>query len=269
MAAGETQPVLAGRGVLVTRPAHQADHLCRLIEAAGGRPIRFPVLEIRPPADPDGVAAELGRLADYDVAVFVSVNAVQAALAAMGPRSWPSRVAIAAIGTATAQALTAQGLVVTHCPAAEFTSEALLALPALQGLAGRRVLILRGDGGRDQLRDTLRMRGAEVDYLEVYRRRLPDVDSAPLLDRWRSGEIDAAMVTSNESLRNLVTIVGTLGKPLLRATPLIVANARTAVLARELGISDRPRIAADATDAAMTAALCAHFSEQQRAARSD
>ena len=269
MASAETQPVLAGRGILVTRPAHQADHLCRLIEAAGGRPIRFPVLEIRPSADPDAAAAALGRLADYDVAVFVSANAVQQAVAAMGPRPWPSRVEIAAIGAATAQALMAQGLVVTHCPVADFTSEALLALPALQGLAGRRVLILRGDGGRDQLRDTLRARGAEVDYLEVYRRCLPEADSAPLLDRWRSGEIDAVMVTSNESLRNLTTIVGTLGKPLLRATPLIVPNARTAALARELGISDRLRIAADATDAAMTAALCAHFSERPRAARGD
>lgn len=269
MAASETQPVLNGRGILVTRPAHQADRLCRLIEAAGGRPIRFPVLEIRPPADPDAVAAALGRLADYDLAVFISANAVQQALAAVGSLPWPLRVEIAAIGAATAQALTARGLVVTHCPVADFTSEALLTLPALQRLAGRRILILRGDGGRDQLRDTLRARGAQVDYLEVYRRGLPEVEPAPLLDRWRAGEIDAVMITSNESLRNLVTIVGTLGMPLLRATPLIVANARTAALARELGISGRLRIAADATDAAMTAALCAHFSERQSAARGD
>ena len=260
MAADEPQAVLAGRGVLVTRPAHQADELCRLVEAAGGRAIRFPVLEIQPPRDLAAGKDGLRRLGDYDLAIFVSANAVQHGLAALAPLPWPPQVEIAAIGAATAQALKRRGLAVAYCPAQAFTSEALLALPQLQQLAGRRILILRGEGGRERLRETLRARGARVDYLEVYRRAQPDTDPLPLLQRWQAGEIGAVLVTSDESLRKLVAMIGTLGMPLLRATPLIVANARTLALARELGLDGPVRVAADATDAAMTEALCAHFS---------
>ena len=169
-AGADAQGALAGRGILVTRPAHQAEGLCALIEAAGGRALRFPVLEIRPAADVAAVQAGLGRLAESDLAVFVSANAVNCTLDTLAPRPWPADVRIAAVGAATARALEDRGLHVTHCPETGFTSEALLALPALRDMSGRRVLILRGDGGREQLRETLTARGAQVDYLEVYQR---------------------------------------------------------------------------------------------------
>ena len=250
---------LNGRGILVTRPAHQADALCRLIEAAGGVPLRFPVLEIRPAADPAEVRAGLARLSEYDLAIFVSANAVNFTLEALAPRPWPPQVHIAAVGAATARALRQRGLAVAHCPEREFTSEALLALPALQRMQGKRVVILRGDGGREHLRDTLMARGAQVDYLEVYRRMQPDTDPAPWLARWQAGEIAAVLITSNESLHRLLAIIGTLGQELLRGTPLVVGNARTRDLARELGLDGAVTVAADATDAAMVAALCAQF----------
>jgi uroporphyrinogen-III synthase len=253
----DSRGVLAGRGILVTRPAHQAEALCALIEAAGGRALRFPVLEIRPAENAVAVQAGLARLADYDLAIFVSANAVQHTLAALAPRPWPDRVAIAAVGAATARALEKEGLHATYCPAAAFTSEALLDLPALQHLAGRRILILRGDGGRELLRDTLRARGAQVDYLEVYQRVQPAVDPAALLGQWRAGAIDAVLVASTDSLEKLLAIIGTLGLELLRTTPLIVGNARTRERARELGLDASVTVAADATDAAMVEALCA------------
>lgn len=251
--------VLEGRGILVTRPAHQAGPVCALIEAAGGRALRLPVLAIRPAADAAAVRAGLARLADYDLAVFVSVNAVNHALDALAPRAWPAPLAVAAVGSATAAALQARGVRVAHCPPHTFTSEALLALPALQDLRGRRVLILRGDGGREHLREILVARGATVDYLEVYRRVQPDIDPGPWLARWQRGEIAAALATSSETLRRLHAIVGTLGFDLLRATPLIVANARTRDVARGLGLDGTVVVADDATDAAMVQALCAYF----------
>lgn len=260
----DAQGVLNGRGILVTRPAHQADALCRLIEAAGGTPLRFPVLEIRPATDPARVRAGLARLNEYDLAIFVSANAVHFTLAALASRPWPPTVAIAAVGAATARALEERGLAAAHCPEREYTSEALLALPALQHMHGRRVLILRGDGGREHLRETLTARGAQVDYLEVYRRARPDTDPAPWLARWHNGEIAAVLITSNESLRSLLAIVGTLGLELLRGTPLVVGNARTRELARELGLDGAVTVAADATDAAMVAALCAQFAAERR-----
>lgn len=260
----DSRGALAGRGILVTRPAHQAEALCALIEAAGGRALRFPVLEIRPAENAAAVQAGLARLADYDLAIFVSANAVLHTLAALAPRPWPDRVAIAAVGAATARTLERQGLRVTYCPAEAFTSEALLDLPELQRLAGRRILILRGDGGREQLRDGLSTRGAQVDYLEVYRRAQAAADPAPLLRQWQAGAVDAVLVASTDSLEKLVAIIGTLGLPLLRATPLIVANARTRERARELGLDGVVVAAADATDAAMLEALCAHFGAARR-----
>jgi uroporphyrinogen-III synthase len=256
--------VLNGRGILVTRPAHQADALCALIEAAGGSPLRFPVLEIRPAVDAPSVQAGLARLADYDLAIFVSANAVQHTLTALAPRAWPGRVEIAAVGAATARALESRGLRVAHCPGAGFTSEALLALPAFRDMTGRRVLILRGDGGREHLRDSLIARGARVDYLEVYRRVQAQADPAPLLGRWRAGSVAAVLVASTDSLEKLAAIVGTLGLGLLRATPLIVGNARTRDRARALGLDGVVAVATDATDAAMVEALCAHFAAARR-----
>ncbi|MFA7592275.1 MAG: uroporphyrinogen-III synthase [Thiohalobacteraceae bacterium] len=248
---------LAGRSILVTRPVHQAGELCRMIEVAGGRAVRFPVLDILPASDPTGVQAALARLGDYDLAIFVSTNAVSHTLAALTPRPWPPQVAVAAVGSATARALTAQGLEAIH-PPHEFTSEALLALPALQQMAGRRVLILRGDGGREHLRAALLARGARVDYLEVYRRAQSAADPTALLAEWRRG-IDAVLLASGETLRQLQAIIGTLGEPLLRTATLVVAHARTAELARSLGAGGTIVVAADATDAAMLAAVTRHL----------
>lgn len=254
--------VLSGRGVLVTRPAQQAEPLCALIEAAGGRALRFPVMDIKPAADSAVVQAGLARLADYDLAIFVSANAVRYTLDALAPRAWPSTVKIAAIGAATARALAARGLSVDIAPVRDFTSEALLALPEFQSVHQRHILILRGAGGRETLRDTLSARGAQVDYLEVYCRATAETDPSALLEQWRAGAIDAVLVASTESLQKLLTIIGTLGLELLGATTLIVGNARTRQLALELGLDGTVVVAADATDAAMLEALRAHFAKQ-------
>lgn len=256
-----SQTVLSGRGILVTRPAQQADALCALIEASGGRAVRFPVLEIHPADDADRVQASLAHLAEYDLAIFVSANAVRHTFLALAPRAWPNTLKIAAIGSVTAQALTAQGQQVELAPLQEFTSEALLALPQLQRVAGQRMLILRGNGGRETLRDILVERGAQVDYLEVYRREDTLADPAQLLERWRRGAIDVVLISSYESLQKLVAIIGTLGLALLNQTTVIVGNARTRDAASALGLQSPIWVAQAATDAAMLAALHTYFTE--------
>lgn len=254
--------VLRGRGIVVTRPAHQADILCRLLERAGARVLRFPVLEILAMQDIPAVQARFARLAEYDTVIFVSANAVQQTLALLAPATWPTQVKIAAIGSATARTLIECGLRVDSCPAQGFTSEALLELPEFQQLQGRRLLILRGSGGREHLRDNLIARGAQVDYLEVYRRVQAHSDPAVLLDALRSGAVDAVLLTSGESLRKLQAIIGTLGIALLHSTPLVVANERIRELAHSLGHAGPVIIAADATDAAMLDALRRYFAGQ-------
>jgi len=247
---------LAGIGVLVTRPAHQADNLCRLIEAQGGTAIRFPCLAILPPRDPAAADAIIQRLADFSIAIFVSANAVHHAMALISRRggALPEGLQRIAVGAATARALERCGAPAQWTPA-RYDSAGLLALPELQAVTGRAIVIFRGEGGRELLGDALQARGARVTYAEVYRRDKPDLPADDLRRRWARGEIHAAVVTSNESLRNLCEIVGKLGWPWLCHTPLIVVSERARSLARELGFSQSPLVASEASDEAIVDAL--------------
>ncbi|MDD5632949.1 MAG: uroporphyrinogen-III synthase, partial [Methylococcales bacterium] len=170
---------LNGARVLVTRPAHQAENLSRLIEEQGGVAVRFPTLAIVALDDSSRIKSTLANLDKYQWLVFISANAVTM----YGYYSDSDKMAkfksarIAAIGKATAQALVLAGLPVDLAPEAGYNSEALLAMPQMQQMNGQRCLIVRGEGGRDELAVTLRSRGANVDYLDVYKRAVPVIDS--------------------------------------------------------------------------------------------
>lgn len=243
---------LNGRGVLVTRPAAQAEGLCRLIEAANGRPIALPSIEIAPAADPREAVARLSE--SWDLMYFVSPNAVEHALALMPDGSWPRVQRIAAVGRATAAALTQAGRAPDLVPEQRYDSETLLRMPELADMQGRRVLIVRGDGGRPLLGDTLRSRGAEVAYAEVYRRLRPAFDPAPLLACW-DDTVSMVTATSDEVLLNLAEMLGPAGRAPLLATPLVVVAERTATMAQGLGFAC-VRVAERAEDAAIVRALC-------------
>jgi uroporphyrinogen-III synthase len=258
MSAGPEGRPLEGVGVLVTRPAHQAEPLCRLVAAAGGTPLRFPAIAIVPPHDKAAAAAVIDRLERFDLAIFISANAVEQGVAAVrARRAWPEALATASIGEATARALAERGLAPTIRPEERFDSEALLEHPTLADMAGKRVVIFRGEGGRELLAASLAARGAEVVYAEVYRRALPDTDPAPLLARWRAGEVDVAVVTSVEGLQNLCALVGPDDRDLLAATPLVVASGRVLQQARDLGVGQAARVARSASDQGLFDAVVA------------
>lgn len=249
---------LAGLGVLVTRPAAQAEGLCRRIEAAGGRALRFPTLAILPPHDPAALAAALARLPACSLAVFTSANAVAAvARWCAGHGGWPAGVCVAAIGKGTARTLAAAGIAVDLQPAHGERSEDLLALPALATCAGARVLLVKGEGGRELLAETLAARGAEVHVACAYRRALPDADPAPLHAWLRAGAVDVVVATSNEALANLFALLDTAGRESARDLRPLVVGARGARLARELGFRPPPLLAGEAGDEAIVAALLA------------
>lgn len=243
---------LQGLGVLVTRPTEQAQNLGESIEAAHGRPLIFPCIEITGPADPDAVKAQLKQAGSYDLLIFISVNAVQYAFPLL-PDTLPLQQQVAAVGATTAARLEGYGLEPTLVPE-RFDSEGLLALPALADLSGKRVLIVRGNGGRELLAEVLCERGAQVDYAEAYQRLIPQRNTTNLVAGWDKW-IDAVTVTSTEILDNLFTLLGEAGAAKLQQTPLIVVSERQAEYARQRGCRQL-YLAANASDAALLKALC-------------
>ena len=231
-----TAPPLAGRGIVVTRPAQQSGPLAERISAAGGHPILFPVLEIIDTPDLQPLIDVSARLEDYQLAVFISPNAVVRTMSQVLPRRiWPARLRVAAIGKGSVRELERFGVTGVIAPARYFDSEHLLELPELQTVAGQRVVIFRGDGGRELLGDTLAARGARVDYIECYRRTRPDADAAPLLQAWAGDALHAVTITSSEGMRNLFAMVGQSGQLRLQQTPVFAPHPRIAAVARELG----------------------------------
>lgn len=228
---------LQGMGIVVTRPAHQAQHFAQLIKAAGGDAILFPVLEILDAANMPLLKALIARLDTFDMAIFISPNAVSRAMnLILAQRGLPSRLTIAAIGRGSEKELGRHGVQQVITPQWQFDSEGLLALPQFQDMSGQRVVIFRGEGGRDMLGDSLIARGAQLEYAECYRRGKPDIDAAPLLQRWARGGVQAVTVTSSESLHNLIDLLGEPGQQWLNKTPLFAPHARIAATARGLGL---------------------------------
>lgn len=229
---------LQGRRILVTRPAAQAGRLAELIAAQGGEPILFPLLEIGPAVDPLPLQQAIARLDKYALAVFISPNAVDYSVPfILARRPWPVQVQVAAIGQSTALRLASCGITEVILPCRRFDSEALLELPVFQGasVAGRKVLILRGNGGRELLTDTLLARGASVDCVACYLRSVP-ADARPLVSLLHNKRLDALTISSSEGLRNLWALLDTEGCERLCRLPLFVAHPRIAELAAELGL---------------------------------
>jgi uroporphyrinogen-III synthase len=228
---------LAGRRVVVTRPSGQTAHMAALIRAAGGEPVLFPALEILDAADLRPVHALIDRLDAFDLAIFISANAVNKAFdLVQARRAWPAGLRVATVGRGSERALRQRGFAAVIAPSARFDSEALLDLPPLKDVQGKRVVIFRGDGGRELLGDMLTARGATFEYAECYRRGRPQADVAPLLALAARHELDAFTVTSSEGLGNLYDILGDAGRPWLRQTPLFAPHERIAAAARALGV---------------------------------
>lgn len=212
---------LAGIGVLVTRPEQQAGGLRDAIRAEGGEAVLLLVMVIRPRSD-DAIRADVAQLGAPDITVFVSRNAVEHGIAWSGG-------ALAAIGPTTADAIREAGGIVEITPDAGFDSEHLLAEPAFNNVSGKTIRIIRGGPGRELLAETLRARGARVEYLSAYERSLPAYTADDLLDlerRWQGGGISAVVVMSVRSLHNLERLLPAGCRELLRRTPLVTPAER-------------------------------------------
>ncbi|MBP6515272.1 MAG: uroporphyrinogen-III synthase [Steroidobacteraceae bacterium] len=244
---------LDGVTIVVTRPAAQASRLLELARAAGAACVPYPTLQIDPIALDDATCARLQSRA-WDWAIFTSANAVESAL-----EQCPAPLAArhAAVGRATARALEQHGITVDACPESA-NSEGLLELQEFAALAGRGVLLVKGSGGRELLRDALRARGADVLELAVYRRSVtaPTAAAAAQLHSalTSAGPLVVA-VTSAEVLQSLLEHVASDDAARLRSRTLLVPGPRVAAAGTRLGWTGPVVAAATAEDEAMLAAL--------------
>ena len=233
---------LQGAGVLVTRPEHQAAELIRAVTEAGGVAIAFPVLAIEALPRSE-FETRLDELAEADIAVFVSANAVTHGLDFITNPS----TRIAAVGPATARALRSAGREVDIVPEQGFDSEHLLAEPELGEVSGKRICIIRGEDGRELLASTLRERGATVSYLPVYRRcsvRHSAERLAKLESDWRDGNINRVVAMSVASLESLVATLPAYCRESLKNLPIVTPSRRVQQRCAELGIG-KPAIVSE------------------------
>ena len=226
---------LKGKRVLVTRPEGQAQGLITVIQTQGGEAVRCPVLTIEPSAETESAKQKIIKLDHYDDLIFISSNAVELGLDRID-RYWPQlpgHLRWFAVGKSTAACLEEEGIKAI-VPAEGFNSEALLQLSDLQQLAGRRLLILKGEGGRELLEQCFSGRGAQVDTLALYRRVAVSYCSEQLQALFAGGLPDALIATSVDVL----TALDTLLQPCLTnrlELPLVVASERISAVAKGLG----------------------------------
>ncbi len=178
------------------------------------------------------------KLGTGDLVFVLSQHAVKFADSVIGRAglSWPAHLTYFAIGRTTALALHTVSSADVRYPLDREISEVLLQLPELQKLAGKRALILRGNGGRELLGKTLRERGADVSYYECYQRSPVHYDGSEQSAHWQRAGVDTLVVTSGEMLQQLYTLVPDYYRSswLLRCR-LVVVSERLATLARDLG----------------------------------
>lgn len=244
---------LQGRTVVVTRPADQAGDLVAALAQAGARPLAFPTLAIEPRDLSTADRQNILDLDQYRAVICVSPNAARLGLDALADYwpQWPAQQLWYAVGPATGAAMQDWSLPVTVGQQGA-TSETLLDDPDLKMVAGEKILILRGEGGRETLAETLRERGAIVDYLELYRRVTPQIDPAPLWSALDQHPAPILTVTSGDGLRNLMAVAD---KQLnrLQQCPLVVISGRLATFAHQQGFEQVWLAASPATPDIMAA----------------
>jgi uroporphyrinogen-III synthase len=246
---------LTACAILITRPEHQAEGLRQKIIQLGGLPILCPTIAITPPDNIHELSQIIQQLDHYDIAIFVSANAVWCSIKIIRKYwlSLPKHLIIMAIGNATANVLKEANIIVHHIPKNHFTSEELLSLEPLQQIAYKKIVLFAGKDGRDLIQTTLTRRKATVTKAIAYQRICPDMP-ANVQGFIQKKTLDYIISTSNEGLHNLIAMVDKARQARIIATPLVVVSERMALDAHALGFT-AIMIAKNASDEAILATL--------------
>jgi uroporphyrinogen-III synthase len=259
---------MRSRGVVVvTRPLGQAGALCADLVSRGFTPHKQPLLDLqRLPALSPQCQQTIENINNYQHLIFISGNAVRFGMEKILER-WPQvpkEIKVYAIGESTATMLREYGIeAVYSTQGTAMTSESLLSIASLQGAQGQNVLIVKGQGGRTTLSDTLSKRGAVVDNLSCYQRKCPTLAAGELARKIASWDIELILISSGEGLRNMLTLLSPAETIKLCVVPLIVPSNRVARMAEEAGFS-RVHTAQNASNTAMLEMVecCSSMSEK-------
>ncbi|MFP1727015.1 uroporphyrinogen-III synthase [Lonsdalea quercina] len=227
--------------ILVTRPSPAGEQLVSRLCQAGLTAYHCPLIEFTMGRELPQLPAMLNTLQPGDLVFALSNQAVkfaQPALSQAGLR-WPTTLNYYAVGRTTGLALHTVTRRPVIYPESHGTSETLLHEPSLQQVAGKQALLLRGNGGRELLADTLRQRGAQVSYCECYQRTPVQYDGTEQTLRWQTLGVDTLIVTSGEMLQQIYTLVPDYYRASwLLSCRMVVVSERLAALAHDFGWRD-------------------------------
>lgn len=253
-------PSLQGLRLWVTRPRNQSAALIASLKNAGADVVALPLLEIAPPLDAAPLEQALAQLDTFDLAVFVSPSAFDAVLERL-PDGWPTQLPAAVMGPGSALRAKARGIAQIIAPTGQFDSAGLLQEPALQQLAGKRVVLFRGDGGRDELPQTLVQRGADLTMIAAYRRLPPGFDEAHLRAELAAG-CDGMVVSSSEAVQYLFRLAGEVTRQQLQSVLYFAPHPR---IVAALSTEGAVRIELTSVgDAGITETILNHFKSDYR-----
>lgn len=246
--------------ILVTRPAGEADRLRERLEADGFDVVHVPTVAIDSASAADNVDRMLESLDGADWLVLTSANGARALAERMSRigRRPPPAVRVAAVGPATAAALSAAGIGVSHVPDRYLT---VAIADGLGDVAGRRVVLARADAASPGLRAELLARGARVEEVVAYRTvEAPDTSREPLRLALRSG-VEGIAFTSSSTVRGLLALTDGESRSRALAAPALCIGPVTAADARRHGFRVAG-VASDHTSEGLARLIHAHFARE-------
>jgi uroporphyrinogen-III synthase len=241
--------------VLITRPLETSAPLIEKLLSLGIMVTHFPVITFKATTQQQAFHQAIATLPHYHIAVFVSQAAVHFTLPHI-LATWPElpSITFTAIGPSTKKALNDYGVLSVTIPEnPPFESETLLKMPTFQAVSDQKILIFRGNGGRDLLKNTLETRGAAVQYIEAYERIQPSPPSEATINAWRHAPFDAIVLSSLDCLKHLLCLIGP-DSAWLKECPTVIVGLRMFEVANKLGLK-RLFIAKGADDASIVQVL--------------
>lgn len=247
---------LSGFNILVTRPRHQAENLVAALQRSGAHALRFPTLDIVSSTECQKLRTLADAIKDYDIALFVSQNAVVHAFEQLNAQHWPSTMQYGVVGKGSLTCLAQYGIIPSAIPKQAYNSEGLLNSSLLAQVSGKKIIIFRGQEGRNLLGDVLQERGAQVDYCEVYKRVMASIDEEQYKAVFKQ-PIHLAIFTSSEGLMHAFNMLKPKQAEQLRHIPWLLISERMKETAYNLGFQNDIIVADQASDEGILSALLA------------